>query len=74
MSEAEDLRSEGISYQELIGRDVVPPPETLTLENVFRSPLVSVPVTRYTSQAFHDLEMERLWPRVWQMACREEVF
>ncbi|MCA1844394.1 MAG: aromatic ring-hydroxylating dioxygenase subunit alpha, partial [Actinobacteria bacterium] len=21
---------------------------------------------------FHDLERERLWPRVWQMACREE--
>ncbi len=72
MSEAEDLRSEGISYQELISRDPVPPPETLTLENVFRSPLASVPVTRYTSQAFHELEMERLWPRVWQMACREE--
>ncbi|MBI1178988.1 MAG: Rieske 2Fe-2S domain-containing protein [Alphaproteobacteria bacterium] len=27
---------------------------------------------RYTSRAFHDLEMERMWSRVWQMACREE--
>ncbi|MGH7894822.1 MAG: aromatic ring-hydroxylating oxygenase subunit alpha [Candidatus Binatia bacterium] len=27
---------------------------------------------RYTSRAFLDLEMERLWPRVWQVACREE--
>jgi len=27
---------------------------------------------RYTSRAFLDLEMERLWPRVWQIACREE--
>jgi len=27
---------------------------------------------RYTSRAFLDREMERLWPRVWQIACREE--
>ena len=72
MSEAEDLRSQGISYQELISRDQVPPPRTLTLENVFRSPVNSVPVTRYTSQEFHDLEMRKLWSKVWQMACREE--
>jgi phenylpropionate dioxygenase-like ring-hydroxylating dioxygenase large terminal subunit len=31
-----------------------------------------VPKERYTSQAFCDLEMERLWPRLWQVACREE--
>ena len=31
-----------------------------------------VPKQRYTSQAFADLEMEMLWPRVWQVACREE--
>jgi phenylpropionate dioxygenase-like ring-hydroxylating dioxygenase large terminal subunit len=27
---------------------------------------------RYVSQEFADLEMERLWPRVWQVACRVE--
>jgi nitrite reductase/ring-hydroxylating ferredoxin subunit len=31
-----------------------------------------VPKERYTSHEFLDLEMERLWPRVWQVACREE--
>ena len=31
-----------------------------------------MPVRRYTTQAFHDLEMRKLWPKVWQMACREE--
>ena len=72
MSQAHEARSEGISYQELIRRDTVPPPTTLTLENPYQAPLVSVPVRRYTSQAFHELEMEKLWPRVWQMACREE--
>ena len=42
--------------------------------------LVSLPVTRddfvsheaYISPRFALLERERLWPRVWQMACREE--
>jgi phenylpropionate dioxygenase-like ring-hydroxylating dioxygenase large terminal subunit len=32
----------------------------------------SIPKERYVSRAFLDLEMERLWPRVWQIACREE--
>ena len=36
--------------------------------------MVVVPGARYTSRAFFDLEMERLWPRVWQVACREEEF
>lgn len=31
-----------------------------------------IPKERYTSRAFLDLELERLWPRVWQIACREE--
>lgn len=31
-----------------------------------------IPVEHFTSRAFHDLEMERMWNKVWQMACREE--
>jgi nitrite reductase/ring-hydroxylating ferredoxin subunit len=31
-----------------------------------------VPKERYTSHEFAELEMERLWYRVWQIACREE--
>jgi nitrite reductase/ring-hydroxylating ferredoxin subunit len=31
-----------------------------------------VPKDRYVSAEFAELEMERLWPRVWQVACREE--
>src|SRR5437660_2431460 len=27
---------------------------------------------RYVSRGFVDLEMDRLWPRVWQIACRAE--
>lgn len=28
-----------------------------------------IPASRYTSQAWHDLECERLWTRTWQIAC-----
>jgi len=31
-----------------------------------------VPKERYFDAAFYELEVERLWPRVWQMACRLE--
>ena len=62
----------GLSYQELLDTDTHPVPEVL--RETARRDLGSrdVPVERYTSRAFHDLEVERLWKRVWQMACREE--
>ena len=31
-----------------------------------------VAISRYFSREFHDLEVEKMWRRVWQMACREE--
>lgn len=36
-----------------------------------RDPL-RVPAERYYDRAFFELEKQQLWPRVWQMACREE--
>ena len=31
-----------------------------------------IPASDYTSSEFHRLELAKLWPRVWQIACREE--
>ena len=31
-----------------------------------------VPAEQYYSKAFHDLEVEKVWKRVWQMACHED--
>ena len=31
-----------------------------------------IPSKRYYDPEFYQLEKERLWPRVWQMACRLE--
>jgi len=65
-------RSKGISYQQLLDTDTHPVPSVLREENPISVGPVRVPVERYTSRAWFDLEVERLWKRVWQMACREE--
>lgn len=31
-----------------------------------------IPAARYFDEAFYQLECERLWPHIWQMACRLE--
>jgi nitrite reductase/ring-hydroxylating ferredoxin subunit len=33
-----------------------------------------VPVARYISREYHELEKEHLWKRTWQMACHEDDF
>jgi len=68
----EGARSTGLSYQGLLDADTHPVPEVLRLQSARELPAVRVPIERYTSQAFHDLEMERVWSRVWQFACRED--
>ncbi len=30
-----------------------------------------IPIERYTSREFHELEMKYMWSRAWQMACHE---
>jgi phenylpropionate dioxygenase-like ring-hydroxylating dioxygenase large terminal subunit len=69
-----EARSPGITYQELLDTDSRPENVPAVLRKVSAQHLGSsdVPVDRYTSRQFHELEKERLWSRVWQMACREE--
>ncbi len=65
-------RSPGLSYQELLDTDTKPAPPVLRLESPLDLPPTYVPLDRYTSRAFHDLEVEKMWKKTWQMACREE--
>lgn len=69
---ASDARSPGLSYQQLLDSDTRPVPEVLRWQSPAEIPVQKVPIERYTSRAFHDLEVEKLWRRTWQMACREE--
>ncbi len=66
---AELPRSRGASYQQLLDAETRPVPAVLRLEAPLTAGPTAVPVERYTSAAFHRLEVERLWRRVWQMAC-----
>ena len=60
------------SYSDYLDADSVGAPAFLHEQS--RRSLGDAPLAadRYTSQQFFDLEAARLWPRVWQMVCREE--
>ena len=65
-------RSPGITYQQLLDTDNFPVPEVLRLQSPKYLGSEDVPKERYTSRAWHEREVEQLWKRVWQFACREE--
>ena len=65
-------RSSGISYQELLDTDKYPVPDVLRLESPKYLGSDDMSKERYTSRAWHEREVEQLWSRVWQFACREE--
>jgi nitrite reductase/ring-hydroxylating ferredoxin subunit len=60
------------SYQEYLSQDTRPVPRILREQSVRDFGNEPLDALRYTSQAFFDREAERMWPRVWQMVCREE--
>ncbi len=67
-------RSAGVSQTELLDQDTHPVAAALREES--RQGVTEgntrVPAWYYTSREFHDLEVEKLWSRVWQLACLEE--
>lgn len=51
----------------------IPYPDYLTVEKPPYNPRVMrVAVDRYFKQEYHDLEVERIWKKSWQWACRQE--
>jgi len=65
-------RSPGVRVQEVLREDAVPPPPVLLSESQEDLGTGDIPTEQYTSREWLDLEMERLWRRVWQVACRVE--
>ena len=65
-------RSPGLTYQQLLDSDTHPVPEVLRLQSPKFLGDEDVPKERYTSREWHRREVERMWMRVWQFACREE--
>jgi phenylpropionate dioxygenase-like ring-hydroxylating dioxygenase large terminal subunit len=72
-AERGSARSPGLSYQDLLDQDTHPVPAVLRLTRpAFVGDGLDVSRERYTSRVWHDREVERLWKRVWQFACRED--
>ena len=74
MAEA-DSRSErgpGRNWNELAAGDTNRVPDFLLEDHEPEMGDAPLDVARYISREFFDLEMERMWPRVWQFAARDE--
>jgi phenylpropionate dioxygenase-like ring-hydroxylating dioxygenase large terminal subunit len=60
------------TFQEIMRSDGGPVCEVLTRQSNPPQSRADIPFSRYTSQAFFDLEMEKMWRKVWQYVCRED--
>lgn len=65
-------KSPGESVQSVFARDLRPPPVAWRQTSYRFLGNDDIPVERYTSPAWHSLEVERVWRKTWQVACRAE--
>jgi phenylpropionate dioxygenase-like ring-hydroxylating dioxygenase large terminal subunit len=65
-------RSAGPTVQSMLDADTGEVPAVLREEAYEFLGDADIDRTRYFSKEFHDLEVERVWTKVWQVACREE--
>ena len=72
VAEPRPAQSPGVTYQQLLDADTHPVPAVLRLESPRFLGNDDIPIERYTSRDWHRAEVEQLWMRVWQFACREE--
>ena len=70
---SDDLASStGAKVQEVLDLERRDVPEFLRWESASDMGVEGIPIERYLTREFHDLEIEKVWRKVWQMACREE--
>lgn len=67
-----EVRWRGHTIQDLLDEETIPVPWVMRQEEFTYLGSADLPIDRYTSQEFADLEVEKLWPRVWQFACWEQ--
>ena len=65
-------RSAGTSANAIFTLDGDTPPAFITDDSYTFLGDSVLPAERWTSRDAHDLEIERMWKKVWQMVCREE--
>jgi phenylpropionate dioxygenase-like ring-hydroxylating dioxygenase large terminal subunit len=64
-------RGEGF-FQSLLDQETAPVPESLRATSTVRVDDVDIAPGCYFDPDVHRLEVDHMWRRVWQMACREE--
>jgi phenylpropionate dioxygenase-like ring-hydroxylating dioxygenase large terminal subunit len=67
-----EARCPGPDVHSVIGGDDVPPDFGLYAENYVYDGSQDIPTFHYTSQEYHQQEVEQVWRKVWQVACRVE--
>lgn len=60
------------NFRDLLARDSQAVPDFLVEESSPDLGSVHIPVTRYTDPEYHRSEVEQVWKKTWQVACREE--
>jgi phenylpropionate dioxygenase-like ring-hydroxylating dioxygenase large terminal subunit len=64
-------RNPHYSYQDLLDREKVDVPDSLRESTETYLGCEDLAIERWTSREFHELEVEKMWSKTWQMACRE---
>lgn len=62
------LSGPSTDVQKILRGDPVRPPETLLQPSSYVPPVKPIETARYTSPAFHDQEIAKMWSKVWQYA------
>jgi phenylpropionate dioxygenase-like ring-hydroxylating dioxygenase large terminal subunit len=71
-SERRDLARGERYFQGLLDEESRRVPESLRTTSTVAIDDIEIATERYFDPAFHQLEVEHMWSRTWQMACREE--
>ena len=66
------MQAPGPSVQDLLDQERTAVPDVLRDTSALFLGNEPIPKERYTSPDFFDAEMDQMWSRVWQVACREE--
>lgn len=67
-----EARCPGPSMQDIMDRDGDNPPAAMRTESYEFLGDEDIDLSRYTDEEFYEREIEQMWPRTWQWACREE--
>lgn len=60
------------SYQDILASDQIAPPEHMLQESRVEYGNEDISIDRYISREWHEQEIEKVWRKTWQYACRQE--